>query len=372
VLDSRGVPVWYYEETGALTGVYDVDSLSTGTISFNASPSSLPWEIHQVSQPKVTGVGKGGPLLDDHELRFVPKNGHYFYYNVPIEEGFDLSKLSITAPDGSAHPLGPDENVASSQIVEVDSNGTVAWSWDVSAHFDPNTACTYAALGASNWHAADNPRPVFDVFHLNSIDLDLGSDGLPRGLLLSARNMDSVFYVDYASKNVVWKMGGTRSSKDKGVNYLPALSDPFYRQHDARFLPGWSSTTCGGRGRISMFDDQTATGKPARGVIYDVTVASDGTASCGTPGATVTWQYEGLEALFMGSFRVQPDGSGLIGWGVPVRGPGPVFSEVDVGQNDMLDLTFNPGYSYRAIKVPVEALDLAAMRKSAGVAVPGF
>jgi hypothetical protein len=186
--------------------------------------------------------------------------------------------------------------------------------------------------------------------------------------------MDSVFYVDYATKKVVWKMGGTMSSKDPGVTYLPPLSDPFYRQHDARLLPGWDSSTCGGHGRISMFDDETDRGGTvARGVIYDVTVKSDGTAACSSPGADNTWQYQGqVESLFMGSFRVQPDGAGVMGWGVPVMGSGPVFTEVDRGQNDLLDLYFKPGYSYRAIKVPLSALDIDQMRKTAGVQVPGW
>jgi hypothetical protein len=68
---------------------------------------------------------------------------------------------------------------------------------------------------------------VYDVFHCNSIDVD-PANGDP---LVSAREMDSVFYVDRPSGKVLWKMGGATASKD-GATYV-AVSDPFFRQHDA-------------------------------------------------------------------------------------------------------------------------------------------
>jgi hypothetical protein len=376
VLDSHGVPVWYYKETGE--GVFDMDSLAPGTISFLASAPepnrmSLPWELRQLSSPMVTHIGPGGTDTDSHELQFVAKTGHHLLYTIVIEEGFDLSGLTVELETGATRPLGTNENIASSKLLEIDAAGKTVWSWDVTEHFDPNTASTYPRTGENQWHAANNTRPVYDVFHLNSIDVDLDSGGLPRGLLLSGRNMDAVFYVEYPSGKVLWKMGGTTSSKDSGVTYLPPPSQPFFRQHDARLLPGWSPTTCGGHGQLSVFDDETEMKDAlARGVLYDVTVRSDGSSTCANPGATVSWQYRGqANSLFMGSFRVQSDGSSVIGWGTPASLSGPVFTEVDVGRNDLLDLYFMPGFSYRAIKVPVGALDIEQMRKTAGVHVQG-
>jgi hypothetical protein len=74
--------------------------------------------------------------------------------------------------------------------------------------------------------------------------------------------------------------------------------------------------------------------------------------------------------------RITTDGSRVIGWGL---GYGPcwatggcapklAFSVVDDAGKDLLDLAFTDGdSSYRAIPVPLAALDLEAMRRTAGL-----
>jgi hypothetical protein len=62
------------------------------------------------------------------------------------------------------------------------------------------------------------------------------------------------------------------------------------------------------------------------------------------------------------------DGSRIIGWGL---GPTPylVFTEVDVQGDDLLDFYFTDNNSsYRAIKVPLTALDRGVLRRTAGAA----
>jgi hypothetical protein len=67
----------------------------------------------------------------------------------------------------------------------------------------------------------------------------------------------------------------------------------------------------------------------------------------------------------MGSFRILPDGSRVIGWGLT---PGAGFTEVDSSGNDLLDLTFADGnLTYRAVKVPTSAFDLGSLRSTAGL-----
>jgi hypothetical protein len=366
VLDTNGVPVWYYPEVG--TGVFDVDSLATGTISFISGAMTLPWEIHQLSPSAVSGVGPAGPELDNHELRLLP-NGHYLMFKIPIETGFNLSDLTIP---GTGSSLGTDQAIASCEILEVDpttSPQSVVWSWDVSDHFDPDTASTYPQPGAASWHAPDG-GPAWDVFHCNSIDVDPKTGNL----LVSARDMDSVFYVDYQTKKVLWKMGGTTPSKDDAsfVPFADSSSGPFRRQHDARLLPGWSFTDCGGHGQISMFDDETnEPGVPARAVVYYVEVGVG--TGCPSPSARVAWSYAGaVNSLYMGSFRVSSDGSRTIGWGVRTTSS-LIFTEVDEAGHDLLDVSFLPGgSSYRAIKVPVEQLDLDRLRSSAALRLSGW
>jgi arylsulfotransferase ASST len=355
VLDPEGVPVWYHRQADTLKGegVYDIDSLSSGTISFIASPSSQPWQIQQLSPSKMTTVGVGGPLLDDHELRLLP-NGNYLFFTIPIETGIDLTGLSLV----TGQALGPNSNIASCAIQEVDpASGSTVWTWDVADHFDPAKDTTYATTGAANWVAPDG-GPVYDLFHCNSIDVDPASGNL----LVSARNLDSVFYIDRATSKVLWKMGGPSASKDN-ASYVP-VADPFHRQHDARLLPGWSPS-CGGRGQISMFDDESAEAAHARGIVYDVDVGQG--TGCGAAVATVAWQYAGtVNSQYMGSFRVASDGSRVIDWGTGGE-RGRIFTEVDLAGNDLLDLYFLPGgESYRTVKLPLGAFSLSVLRSTSG------
>ncbi len=77
--------------------------------------------------------------------------------------------------------------------------------------------------------------PFVDVFHCNSIDVDPANGNL----LVSCRNMVSIFYVERSTGKVLWKMGGKRASLDNATYVL--VEDPFFRQHDARLQLGWSA-----------------------------------------------------------------------------------------------------------------------------------
>jgi hypothetical protein len=231
-------------------------------------------------------------------------------------------------------------------VQEVSPSGAVVWQWSALDHFDPAQDSTWPQT--ANVSGVD----VDDPFHCNSIDVAPDGD-----LLISARHMDSVFLVSKATGNVVWKMGGAPYTKD-GAVYLSVTGDPqtsFYRQHDARLLPN---------NQVSLFDDATEMPGPARGVIYSYDVGA------GT--ATFVWQYGGAQtSSAMGSFRLLPDGSRVIGWGEGNTSQ-LAFTEVDADGNDLLDFNFVDGdQSYRAIKVPLTQLDLGLMRSSVAPSVPG-
>jgi hypothetical protein len=354
VLNSDGVPVWYYNETTG--GVCDVDGVVTGAVSF-IPVAGGDFQVHQLSPPSLMEVAPAGVPLDEHELRVLP-NGDYLVFSNPNEGGFDLTGLHLTLGDGGTQALGPGSNINECNIVEFNPmTGAVVWTWSATDHFDP---------------AKDSIEPIFapplpdggvviDPFHCNSIDVDEPSGNL----LVSARQMNSVFYVERPSGTVSWKMGGAHASIDD-AEYIP-VEDPFYGQHDARLQPGWS--TCGG-GQISLFDDETyGMGEPARGVLYDVTLGAkdggcDGGSEGGVAGANVAWKYVGAAtSRAAGSVRTQPDGSRVVGWGLQ---PAVAFTELDEKGNDLLDFHFVNNQSYRAVKVPLGALSLDAMRASAG------
>ncbi|HEX3344450.1 MAG TPA: arylsulfotransferase family protein, partial [Polyangiaceae bacterium] len=298
-------------------------------LAYTFAAGSWKYEVHDLATSSVSFVVPVGEPLDLHELQLLA-NGDYLLLSDPIITGVDLTGLST---------FGPDEAVIGCDVQELTPAGAVVWQWSAMAHFDPVKDSTWPqTTGVAG-------AEVIDPFHCNSIDVASNGD-----LLLSARAMDSVFLVSRATGNVVWKMGGAAYTRD-GATYLQVTGDPqtaFYRQHDARFLPG---------GQISLFDDATEKPGPARGVVYSYDLGA------GT--ATPVWQYPGtVSSEAMGSFRVAADGSRLIGWG---EGGAPklAFTEVDASGHDLLDFEFTDGdESYRALKVPLAQLDLGLMRTS--------
>jgi hypothetical protein len=356
VLDGHGVPVWYHREDHR---VWDVDSVVSGAISFLPDETSTGFQVHQLSPLETIYVAPKGDSTNVHDFRHLP-NGNFLIFSDLRQTGVDLTGFSSTLPDGSVATLGPNGAIHSCIILEVDPTGNVVWKWDAMDHFSVLADSTFGHLEPATIDAAG--IVTVDPFHCNSIDVDPTNGSL----LVSARNMDSVFYIDRSSDAVLWKMGGVPYTRD-GAVYV-AVADPFHRQHDARLQPGWSSV-CAGSGQLSLFDDATSTGGAARASLYQVTVgAPDGPVQCGVRGATLVWQYSGsYDSSFMGSFRIQSDGSRTIGWGS--NGAADlVFTDINAVGQDVLDFHFtDDSASYRSIKVPLGSLDLGLLRSTAGL-----
>jgi hypothetical protein len=370
VLDGNGVPVWYH--LGDSSGMCDVDDVASGTVSF-VSTLAEGFEILRLDPWTTSHVAASVSALDGHELRLLA-NGHYVVFSSGVRTGVDLTGLHFGLLDGGVASFGPNSNIQDCTVAEVEPDGGVVWQWSAFDHFDPAKTSTFP------WYSVTGPTgpdggAVVDPFHCNSIDVD----PINGNLLVSARNMDAIFYIDKATGAVLWKMGGPASCKDDAI--FVSVADPFYRQHDARLQPGWAPGCNGGTGQISVFDDHSYKPGTARGVVYDVVVGDvDGgphlEGGCPDGGsvdapkagaATVTWQVNGsVTSVDLGSFRISADGSRIVGWGDGV--PDLVFTEVDVHGNHLLDFEFTDGnVSYRAIKVPETALSLPAMRATAGL-----
>ncbi len=372
VLDGNGVPVWYYDDPKG--GVCDVDCLVDGGISFIpvvAQSEGLPFELFTLSPWKETPIAPKSVPLDIHELRRL-KNGNYVAISDAVEADVNLTGLSVTV-DGGTVSLGASSTILACNIVEFTPAGTVVWTWKAIDSLDPRKVSLHPEPG-NGYLGAPEGGLLVSVFHCNSVDVDEDND---ENLLVSARQTDSFFYIEKSSKKILWKMGGANATLDDAP-YIPVPSPAFNGQHDVRLQPGWS--TCAG-GQISMFDDETYSGQPARALVYDVTLGGakgckGGIPSGAKPKATLSWHYTGTAPVTAsGSFRISPDGSRVIGWGLSI---GRVFTEVDDAGHDLLDLESNfaagsptpPMGSYRAVKVPISALDIDAMRKTAGLPTP--
>jgi hypothetical protein len=87
--------------------------------------------------------------------------------------------------------------------------------------------------------------------------------------------------------------------------------------------------------------------------------------------ATVAWQHAnsmGYSSLTCGGFRVDADGSRIVGWGQSEpAGSTLLFSEIDAQGHVLLDLVCpDKSSSFRAVKVPLSAFDLDVLRATAG------
>ncbi|HEY1695996.1 MAG TPA: arylsulfotransferase family protein [Polyangiaceae bacterium] len=368
VLDGNGVPVWY-TPAQAVDGwcVFDVDAVVPGALTFDSLVDEpTAFELHQLSPLATTRIAPNGLNTDLHELRLLA-NGDYLVISTPLQPGIDVTGMQVPLPEGGVETMSGPQTIMACDLVEFRPDGSVVWTWTATDHFDAVADSVAPELAP---YGPAGTTVVLDPFHCNSIDVDPSSGNL----LVSAREMDSVFYVERSTGRVLWKMGGASASKD-GATYV-SVADPFALQHDARLQPDWSPE-CGGSGQISLFDDEVP-GLPAaaRAVVYDVAVGAGDGGSLGdggcpdggtTPGTgTVEWKYEGpAPSTAMGSFRISADGSRVVGWGLASDA---AFTEVDGSGNDLLDVAFTDGNTtYRAIKVPLATFDLGLLRSTAGL-----
>ncbi len=82
-----------------------------------------------------------------------------------------------------------------------------------------------------------SPSVPWDFFHVNSISLDPSNDG---NFLISSRNTWAGYEIDGHTGQILWRLGGKRSSFHMGAGTGTAW------QHDMRWQPD---------GTITLFDD---------------------------------------------------------------------------------------------------------------------
>ncbi len=329
VLDTNGTPIWYTRGTS----VTNIDSLATNMISLQPNATapygwdpSRHFDLHSLDVAQVSSLYAVGTPTDPHELRVLP-NGDRLVFTYVIESHVDLTGLGSYTSD---------ETMADCQVQEIDTQGNLVWSWLASAHVDPVHESIEPAVNTINGVS------VVDVFHCNAIEIGPNGD-----LLVSFRHANAVFDVDHTSGTVRWKLGGSAFNKDGAELITP--NDAFNMQHDARFTA---------TGDVTLFDDHGATPGVARGTEYSI----DHVAHT----ATLVFHFDGIgQAQYEGSFRRYADGHSVIGWGY-VPNDSRVVTEIDESGNDVFDVTFTGGPSYRAVKVPLSQLDIGLLRATAG------
>ena len=213
---------------------------------------------------------------DSHEL-IIDDNGHYWVL-CTRDTAMDLS--SATTDFGIAGLANGTAELAT--IQELDQNGNLVKEWDSGPHFVP-TDCQREYFTS---------RGFMDLVHPNSIDVDLSTGRV----LLGSRNVSEVTCIDWASGNILWRLGGA-NNQFSFVNNDPGINS----QHHARFQPLG----------ISLFDNGNYHNPPfSRGVYYALNL-NDMKAS-----NLRQYGHPDQHSRAMGSAQMFPNGHALISWGL--------------------------------------------------------
>jgi hypothetical protein len=315
-LNRSGGIVWYSPNTGfpPTKGMARTD---LNVQSYQGQPVLTWWEGHVAK-----GVGYGQAVIADSSYGTVATitggNGLQADLHEFVVTAQDTALITAYRPvTTDLSPLGgPTKGVAlSGTVLEIDiATQQVLFEWDSIDHV-PVTD-TYVPFSGGTKAAP------FDYLHINSIAV--AEDG---GLVVSARNTCTVYKVARPSGQVVWRLGGKRSSFRMG----PGAT--FWWQHHAR--PHGQST-------LSLFDDGATPAKErqSRAILLNLDDVS--------MSATLTHSYTHPKALLaanQGSMQVLADGRIVVGWGNL-----PYFSEFAADGTLLLDGQFPAGdQSYRAL-----------------------
>jgi hypothetical protein len=343
ILDHNGVPVWYRK---VVPGEVNFELLADGTLAsmpfvrtvFNIDPS-VGFNLRRLDGTIVRTVKAVGVPTDYHDLVRMP-NGDYLVVAYRVRTG-------ATPPPGSPS-CGDNHTVVDGIVQEVTPSGAVVGSWSTQTHVSPSEVvlplCDSTAVTGSN-----PPTNAIDYAHINAVDYDPHTNQV----IVTARHLDAVLWINWSTKKVVRKLGGKGTNPDAPAVFTFAgpASNAFALPHDGRL---------NANGHLTVMDNQAAplgTGQP-RAAEY----ALNTTAKT----ATLVWQRPlgGTGSLFggLGSVRRQPDGDTVIAWGGFNK---PAFTEVDAAGNALLEVDLPiANLTYRVEKV--YGLSLAELRATAG------
>jgi hypothetical protein len=246
-----------------------------------------------------------GYQADLHDLQIAP--GDIAYITV-----YNAIRCDLAAVGGVRNGI-----VLDTAVQEIDvRTGLVRWEWHSLDHVGVNESHVPVPTTATLW----------DWFHLNSVDRE------PSGnLLISARSTWGTYQLQGGSGQILWRLGGTRSSFAMGPGAETAW------QHDARLQPD---------GTITLFDDGSTprVHYESRGVQLSIDTARH------TARVVRSYSHPGGPLLSdsQGNMQTLPNENVLIGWGSV-----PSVTELARDGTLLYDAHMPPGSSsYRAFRFP--------------------
>lgn len=302
ILDRRGAVVWYIRSDDNL---YNFSLQPDGTITFNQNDTWFALDSTMNPVP-VANCGASAGDFHDH-IRLANGNTIALCNADTIMDLRGLYTYSGQEGDSAA-------TVRYNLVEERNAAGQLLRSWRAIDHFSP--ADVDSIYFYYPWY--------LELNHTNSMDFD------GQHLLLSHRSNHEVTLINWATGDVIWRLGGPN-------NDFYMLNDGgFNSQHDARFA---------GQDRISLFDNRThgAVNAP-RAVVYSID--------------TIHWVATKLydrvaqnaESPTMGSFRELSNGDGLVCWGQVFPEAMPNVSYFHADGRKVCDWKFeDPHLAYRVM-----------------------
>jgi hypothetical protein len=293
VFDHQGVPRWWYRpDTKVLWAQILPDGTFALTRSFGDGYGQNPrmgHEIRSLSGEPIQVVKTRGSATDGHELQQLP-NGNLLldtYAPAPAVELRNVAAWKKRRP--------PDRGaVVFAEIQELDPAGRVVWRWNSRGHIKLGETGRWWRSVLVN---AKQSRfgATFDPVHLNSID----RDGNGR-MVISSRHTDAVYGISRASGKILWKLGGTPTSRS-----LQVLGDPA-----TRLLGGPHDARVGSDGRLTVYDNGKGRPRLPRVVFYRLDLKNRTAAYLGQLN-----DPEVSSSHCCGSARELPGGGWLVSWG---------------------------------------------------------
>ena len=339
MVDNSGDPVWFRPQR--LTNLMNTDfrvqklfgkpvltfwqgTLATPPAYTNApggssEPGSCYYILDQSYEVIKTVKASIGFTPDIHEFLLTPNNTALFLSTKTVP-------MNLTPYGGPA-----DGYVQDFAIQEIDlKTNKLVFFWDALKHIPLTDSYEPASSATSTGN-------VWDVYHLNSIGL---SDD-KRDIIVSGRNLWTIFKIDRRNGDIIWRLGGKQSS------FSIDSDASFSWQHDARIL---SHNT------ISMFDDNCCESStippgtpPARGLELKLNFCTM------TASVKRTYYHDpNLQVGSQGNVQSLPNGNKFVGFG-----ESSYFSEFRNAGNTVDDTSLNlifdaqmPGnnYTYRAYR----------------------
>ena len=321
VVDARGVPVWWQNETrglpldGQILGGAEITWTIAGTsFALYGSYDIRGWD------GRVTSTIGG--TLDHHDLVRTERGTYLALSYVVRPCATDPGEcIDVTGYDPGVPAADTAVAIVDGEVHEYSAAGTLIWSWSTRDHVDLAEAARWYTSGIRQ-DGGGGPA-WYDVVHLNSVE----DDG--DGVLISARHTDAVYRVLKATGEIDWKLGGTTTPRSLTVIGDTATGGLFGGQHDARRLPD---------GTVTVHDNGTGLNRAPRALRLSI--------DPGSRSATVIESVTDPRApasLCCGSSRRLPGGNWVSAWGA-----NPFVTEQAPDGSAVLTMRFaGSAFSYR-------------------------